>query len=121
MDAVRFLRVPLLLAAFTPNAPAQLITPAPACAITTKDATYRTPPLTYPMTSDRYAVQCQLGASGTWITARVPARGMGIDLRQQPRDHDGNLERGLPAVPGRHQCDDQRESGVSVVREPRPD
>ncbi len=71
MDAVRFWRMPLLLAAFVSHAPAQLINPAPPCAVTTKDATYRTPPLTYPMTSDRYAVQYQLDNSGTWTTAQV--------------------------------------------------
>ena len=41
------------------------------CPVTTDLATYPTPPLTYPMTSDRYAVQYQLGGSGTWTTAQV--------------------------------------------------
>jgi len=40
------------------------------CPTTGDAATYRTPPLNYPMTSDRYAVQYQLG-SGIWVTARV--------------------------------------------------
>ncbi len=48
----------------------QLITPAPACAVANQDATYRTPPLKYPMTSDRYSVQYQLG-SGGWTDVAV--------------------------------------------------
>src|ERR1035438_3358654 len=34
-------------------------------------ATYPNPPLTYPMSSNRYAVQYQLGNSGTWTNAQV--------------------------------------------------
>src|ERR1035438_640254 len=34
-------------------------------------ATYPTTPLTYPMTSNRYAVQYQLGNSGNWTNAQV--------------------------------------------------
>jgi uncharacterized protein (TIGR03437 family) len=71
MHLGRYWRVQLLLCALVSQAVAQLITPAPPCAVTDKDATYRQPPLTYPMTSDRYSVQYQLGNSGTWITAPV--------------------------------------------------
>ena len=61
----------LLMAAFTSICFAQLITPTPACAVVDQGTTYPTPPLTYPMTSDRYAVQYQLGNSGTWTNAQV--------------------------------------------------
>src|SRR5580692_7619131 len=44
---------------------------AQQCPITTEVATYPNPPLTYPMTSNRYAVQYQLGNSGTWTNAQV--------------------------------------------------
>jgi uncharacterized protein (TIGR03437 family) len=71
MGVVRYWFVRLLLGAFVSHASAQLISPTPQCAVVDKDATYRKPPLTYPMTSDRYAVQYQLGGSGTWITAQV--------------------------------------------------
>ena len=71
MDVVRYWGVQVLLGAFVSQAPAQLISPTPQCAVVDKDATYRKPPLTYPMTSDRYAVQYQLGGSGTWTTAQV--------------------------------------------------
>jgi uncharacterized protein (TIGR03437 family) len=70
MDVARW-GVQLLMGAFAAQAPAQLISPTPQCAVVDKDATYRKPPLTYPMTSDRYAVQYQLGGSGTWTTAQV--------------------------------------------------
>ena len=71
MDVVRYWGVQLLLGAFVSHASAQLISPTPQCAVVDKDTTYRKPPLTYPMTSDRYAVQYQLGGSGTWTTAQV--------------------------------------------------
>src|SRR5579862_3733475 len=71
MLVIRYWGAPLLLCALVSLAPAQLISPRPQCASADKDATYRKPPLTYPMTSDRYAVQYQLGASGTWTTAQV--------------------------------------------------
>ncbi len=67
----QYLIVPLLLAVPASVWSAQLITPTPACAVTDKDATYPKTPLTYPMTSDRYAVQYQLGNSGTWTNAQV--------------------------------------------------
>jgi uncharacterized protein (TIGR03437 family) len=60
----------LLLATFASVCFAQLIPGPPACAVVDKDATYRTPPLTYPMTSDRYSVQYQLG-SGNWTDVKV--------------------------------------------------
>ena len=60
----------LLLTTFSSVCLAQLITPTPACAVVNKDATYRTPPLKYPMTSDRYSVQYQLG-SGGWTDVAV--------------------------------------------------
>jgi uncharacterized protein (TIGR03437 family) len=41
------------------------------CPDTTIVATYPSPPLTYPMTSDRYAVQYQLDNSGNWTDAQV--------------------------------------------------
>lgn len=41
------------------------------CPVTTDAATYPNPPLTYPMTSNRYAVQYQLANSGTWTNALV--------------------------------------------------
>jgi uncharacterized protein (TIGR03437 family) len=44
---------------------------AQQCPITTDAATYPNPPLTYPMTSNRYAVQYQLAGSGTWTNAQV--------------------------------------------------
>src|ERR1017187_10910496 len=71
MDVVRYWCVRLLLGAFVSHAFAQLISPTPQCSVVDKDATYPTPPLTYPMTSDRYAVQYQLGGSGTWTNAQV--------------------------------------------------
>jgi uncharacterized protein (TIGR03437 family) len=55
---------PLLLTAFAAAAFAQ-------CPITTDAATYPASPLTYPMTSNRYAVQYQLDGSGTWTNAQV--------------------------------------------------
>jgi hypothetical protein len=61
----RHVIVPLLLAAFAQVALAQ------DCPVTTDVATYPSTPLTYPMTSDRYAVQYQLGGSGTWTNAKV--------------------------------------------------
>jgi hypothetical protein len=57
------LSAPLLAALFASVALAQ-------CPVTTDPATYPAQPLTYPMTSDRYAVQYQLG-NGTWTNARV--------------------------------------------------
>src|ERR1700733_12784445 len=44
---------------------------AQQCPVTTDVATYPNPPLTYPMTSDRYAVQYQVGGNGTWTNAQV--------------------------------------------------
>src|ERR1700761_5359498 len=70
MDVVRHRGVLLLLGAFACHASAQLISPTPPCAVADNN-TYRTPPLTYPMTSDRYSVQYQLGGAGTWTTAQV--------------------------------------------------
>jgi uncharacterized protein (TIGR03437 family) len=54
----------LLLTAFGPFAFPQ---PCPS----TEVATYPNPPLTYPMTSNRYSVQYQLGGSGTFVNAQV--------------------------------------------------
>ena len=59
----RHLLVPLLLAGFTSAAFAQ-------CPYTESDVTYPVTPLTYPMTSDRYAVQYQLDDEG-WTNAQV--------------------------------------------------
>ena len=59
-----------LLILFATAAYGQLITPAPSCAGTDADATYPSPPLSYPMISNRYAVQYQLGA-GNWTDAVV--------------------------------------------------
>jgi len=59
----RPLLVPLLLAGFTSAALAQ-------CPYTESDVTYPVTPLTYPMTSDRYAVQYQLDDEG-WTNAQV--------------------------------------------------
>jgi hypothetical protein len=56
MDVARYWGVRLLLGAFVSHASAQLISPTPPCAVVDKDATYRKPPLTYPMTSDRYGL-----------------------------------------------------------------
>ena len=61
----RHLLVPLLLAGFTSVAFAQT-----NCIITDPGVTYRVPPLTYPMTSDRYAVQYKLG-DADWTNATV--------------------------------------------------
>jgi uncharacterized protein (TIGR03437 family) len=44
---------------------------AQQCPVVTDADTYPNPPLTYPMTSDRYSVQYQLGGSGTWTSAPV--------------------------------------------------
>ena len=60
----RHLIVLLLLAAIPSVGLAQ-------CPTTTDPATYPTQQLTYPMTSDRYAVQYQLAGSGTWTSAQV--------------------------------------------------
>jgi uncharacterized protein (TIGR03437 family) len=57
--------VVLLLAGFAVAGFAQ------ECPVTTEVATYPNPPLTYPMTSNRYAVQYQLGGNGTWTNAQV--------------------------------------------------
>src|ERR1039457_6340291 len=56
---------PLLLAAFVSVALAQ------ECPVTTDVATYPAQPLVYPMTSNRYAVQYQLGGSGAFTAAQV--------------------------------------------------
>src|SRR5580698_1304957 len=48
-----------------------VIAPAQQCPVTTDADTYPSTPLTYPMTSNRYAVQYQLGGSGTWTNAQV--------------------------------------------------
>src|SRR5580704_19377164 len=58
-------RTPILTFAFAVVALAQ------QCPVVTNADTYPNPPLTYPMTSDRYSVQYQLGGSGTWTTAQV--------------------------------------------------
>jgi uncharacterized protein (TIGR03437 family) len=58
------LTLPLLLATATRVASAQT---CPA----NEQATYPNPPLTYPMTSNRYAVQYKLGNSANWTDARV--------------------------------------------------
>jgi uncharacterized protein (TIGR03437 family) len=39
--------------------------------VTNENATYPNPPLTYPMTSNRYAVQYQLAGSATWTDAQT--------------------------------------------------
>jgi uncharacterized protein (TIGR03437 family) len=44
---------------------------AQQCPVTTDVDTYPTTPLTYPMTSDRYSVQYQLGGSGPFTNAQV--------------------------------------------------
>jgi uncharacterized protein (TIGR03437 family) len=56
---------PLVLAACVGGVSAQ------DCPVTTDVATYPTQPLTYPMTSDRYAVQYQLGGAGPFTNAQV--------------------------------------------------
>ena len=56
--------VPLLWAALVGPAAAQC--PAPDTS-----AIYPSPPATYPMTSNRYAVEYQIGSSGTWTGAQV--------------------------------------------------
>ena len=71
MDVARYWGVRLLLGVFACHASGQLISPTPQCANSDKNVTYRTPPLAYPMTSDRYTVQYQLGGSGAWTTAQV--------------------------------------------------
>ena len=55
---------PLLLATFAPVVLAQ-------CPVTSDTATYPNQPMTYPMTSNRYAVQYQLGGTGAWTNAQV--------------------------------------------------
>jgi hypothetical protein len=49
---------------------AQRISPFPGCAISTNVGTYPTPPLSYPKTSDRYAVQYKVNG-GDWAQANV--------------------------------------------------
>jgi hypothetical protein len=66
----RYLPTLLLLAIFETVCVAQRIAPTPPCAQADKGITYRIPPLTYPMTSDRYSVQYQLGA-GAWTDVPV--------------------------------------------------
>jgi hypothetical protein len=61
--------VALLMAAGASAAFAQP-SPTPSCAVETSAATYRKPPLTYPMPSDRYAVQYSLDGGG-WTDAKV--------------------------------------------------
>jgi hypothetical protein len=70
---------PLLLIAYAAMAPAQLITPAPACAVVPAPypgtpangyALYPSQPMTYPAASTEYAVQYKLGNSG-WTDAPV--------------------------------------------------
>ncbi len=65
------LRASVLLIVFGSVALAQLIAPAPPCAVANPATAYPTPPLTYPMTSDRYAVQYQSGGAGAWTNAQV--------------------------------------------------
>ena len=67
---LRHLAASLLATTLCSVCVAQLITPTPPCAQVDKDATYRIPPLTYPMISDRYAVQYELGA-GPWTDVPV--------------------------------------------------
>jgi hypothetical protein len=55
----------LLLGALAADASAQ------DCPVTTDVGTYPATPLTYPMTSNRYAVQYQLAGAGTWTNAQV--------------------------------------------------
>jgi uncharacterized protein (TIGR03437 family) len=57
--------LPLLLGALAAVGVAQ------QCPVTTEAPTYPNPPLTYPMTSNRYAVQYQFGGSGSWTDAPV--------------------------------------------------
>jgi hypothetical protein len=66
----RHFLAPLLLATFTSVCFAQLIPDPVDCRISSNQITYPTVPLTYPMTSDRYAVQYRLGF-GDWTDARV--------------------------------------------------
>ncbi len=55
-----------LIAAFATLASAQ------QCPVMTdENATYPNPPLTYPMTSDRYSVAYQLAGTGAWTSAQV--------------------------------------------------
>jgi uncharacterized protein (TIGR03437 family) len=68
MKARHFL---LLLTTLASEGFAQLISPTPPCAVVNKDATYPKTPLVYPMTSDRYSVQYQLGNSGTWTDVKT--------------------------------------------------
>jgi uncharacterized protein (TIGR03437 family) len=60
----RHLLLPLLAAMISPAG-------AQECPVTTESPTYPNPPLSYPMTSDRYAVQYQLAGSGTWTNVQV--------------------------------------------------
>jgi hypothetical protein len=61
----RHLILPLFLAVYAPATFAQ------DCPVTTDAATYPSPPLTYPMTSNRYAVQYQFGGTGAFTNAQV--------------------------------------------------
>jgi uncharacterized protein (TIGR03437 family) len=58
------------IAAFASAALAQRISPAPSCALSPQIGTYPSPPLTYPMTSDRYAVRYSVNG-GAFTNAQV--------------------------------------------------
>ena len=68
--AARYARVLSILTGFAFSIFAQRISPAPSCAISPQIGTYPNPPLTYPQTSDRYAVQYSVNG-GAFTDARV--------------------------------------------------
>jgi uncharacterized protein (TIGR03437 family) len=92
--------VPLMLSAFAALCSAQ------DCPVTTDAATYPNPPLTYPMTSDRYAVQYQLSGSGTFTNAQVYISYYGgtnsspfLNASRYPADESLSFV-SIPAAPG---------------------
>ena len=90
----------LLLAACAPLALAQ------QCPVTTDVDTYPATPLTYPMTSDRYSVQYQLGGSGSFTNAQVYVSYYGgtnaspyVNASRYPADESLSFV-SIPATPG---------------------
>jgi uncharacterized protein (TIGR03437 family) len=74
--------------------------------VTTDVATYPNPPLTYPMTSDRYSVQYQLGGSGAFSNAQVYVSYYGgtnsspfVNASRYPADESLSFV-SIPATPG---------------------
>src|SRR5271155_1736402 len=79
---------------------------AQPCPLTTDVDTYPATPLTYPMTSDRYSVQYQLGGSGPFTNAQVYISYYGgtnaspyVNASRYPADESLSFV-SIPATPG---------------------